>query len=77
MTISIANIPLKIPKGIPIIPNINPSKNTVFFICFLVAPILESIPYCFSLSVTEIANPFLITNTLVTNIIAITIPPAV
>ena len=32
---------------------------------------LESIPYCFNLSVIEIANPFLITNTLETNTIAI------
>ena len=49
------------PKGIPIIPTINASKNTVCFNCFLVAPILENKPNCFFLSITDMANELYIT----------------
>ena len=45
-----------IPKIIPITPTTKASKKTVFRICFLVAPILESKPNCFFLSITLIAK---------------------
>ena len=51
-----ANIPAKIPKGIPISPIIKASLKTHFLICFFVAPTLESIPNIFVFSVIEIAN---------------------
>ena len=54
---------------------IKPSFSTVFLICFDVAPTLASIPYCFVFSDTDILKLFLITNTLLTTIIPITIPP--
>ena len=71
--IKIANIPDNIPIGIEISPNIIPSYNTFFFICFDVAPTLASIPYCLNLSVIEILKLFLITNIAVTTIIEIII----
>lgn len=46
---------------------------TFFFICFLVAPILASIPYILIFSAAIIAKEFLIQNTLVNTIINITI----
>ena len=71
--IKFATIPSNIPRGIPINASITPSNRTFFLICFFVAPIEESIPYCFILSVIEIAKLFLITNILDTTIIPITI----
>ena len=50
-----------IPRGIPIIPTINDSNNTVFLSCFLVAPIDAKSPNCFFLSITDIANELYIT----------------
>ena len=64
-----ANIPDNIPNGIPTVPNISPSNITFFLICFLVAPMLDSIPYIFIFSAVAIANEFLIQNTLVNTII--------
>ena len=56
ITIEIPSKPLNKPKIIPILPTTNASKNTVFLICALVAPILEKRPNCFLRSMTEIAN---------------------
>ena len=64
-----ANTPKTNPKGIPINPRIVASKNTFFLICFLVAPMLLSIPYCFIFSVIEISKLFLMQNIDVTTII--------
>ena len=76
-TINIAKSPLKIPRGIPIIPKIKPSYKTFFFICFEVAPTDANIPYCFVFSVIEIAKLFRIQNTDVTIMIIIIIPAIV
>ena len=69
----IATTPQIIPSGTAISPITIPSKTTLRLICFLVAPMLESIPYCLFFSATEILKLFLITNTLLTTIMNITI----
>ena len=67
-------IPNIIPIGIEIIPIINASWNTIFRICFLVAPIDDNIPYCFIFSVIDISKLFLIQYTDVNPITNIIIP---
>ena len=74
ININVAKIPTRIPIGIEINPNNIPSNKTLLLICFFVAPILDSIPYCFIFSVIDIAKLLRITNTLVTIIIPIIIP---
>ena len=56
--INTAATPANIPNGIPIKLKIIPSCITLFRICLLVAPTLESIPYIFIFSIREIANAF-------------------
>lgn len=53
------------------------SLITLCFICFFVAPTELSIPYIFIFSVIDIANEFLIQNTLVNTITNINIPHTV
>ena len=69
----VAKLPDIIPKGIPIKPKIVASYKTFFLICFLVAPILFNIPYCFVFSDMDISKLFLIQNTEVIIIIIHTI----
>lgn len=54
------------------VPNIIASLITLFLICFLVAPTDASSPYIFIFSVIDIANEFLMQNTLVNIITPIT-----
>ena len=72
-TIPIATMPITIPSGTEIIPNIAPSKKILFLICFAVAPTLAIIPNSLVFSVRDMLKLFFITKADVNTIIPITI----
>ena len=61
-----------VPTGIPTTPSIAASVLTLLFIWRLVAPTLESIPYCLIFSVIDMLKLFLIQYTDVSIIIKAT-----
>ena len=55
-----AKSPNTTPRKIPTYHIMAASVYTLFFICFLVAPILDNIPYCLIFSEIDISKLFLI-----------------
>ncbi len=68
-------IPAMIPNGIPSPAITKASKNTEFLLCFAVAPTDESMPNCFTLSLSDMEKELYIRDTEPNIIRAINIPP--